>query len=399
MFTRLELAVAATSVLIMLFLFMGSASALQRYLPVREGFTPLYLFDSGERWLPCALDFDNDWDVSNNYANYEAMLARGVRPKTTIYYREIWRDNYVIYHFMDYEVYNGFVNVHEHDTEGGVMVFVRDNKPFLMLIAAHGAWRTVRVSEPWEIWVYVAYGSHAKGYYSCWDFRKDGAPTGDYCDGEWRVEPGRLRLVPVEALMEEVARHENEVLDRMYRDALRVSPEAVGERCWLWWHQWWWNLPPENLVAAEYRPLLTVAPSLPPLSVWQRAVSAPYFLRLAPLVVAGAFGLALLWRRAVVWLPFFGMLATVGLFVGSYLSYPPQERAFAPHAVVVRNVPFMLLSCVSALAGWFVRWGGRLLGGAVLPLSLCYLYVAISPSFPVALGLTALLLLLIWRLV
>jgi len=142
--------------------FMGATAAtahhvLITYVPRHQQFLPLLIFDSGEEFFPCAVDFDGDLDPTNNHERYTTSAP------PVIYYAVVRRENYTVYEYWIYYAYNPAVNIHEHDLERAY-VFVRGGKPVILAASAHHWWNLYRVDRMEDLYLYVEKGGHAMAH-------------------------------------------------------------------------------------------------------------------------------------------------------------------------------------------------------------------------------------------
>jgi hypothetical protein len=336
---KAEIIAAGLGVLVILVLAGWAGAVVDRFVPNRQGYAPVLFFDSGERYLPCAIDFDGDWDTANNYFRYDRDKVPIV-----VYTKTYERENYVVFGYFFYYVYNDFINVHQNDAET-CFVFVKGDTPFYIVRFAHGRPSVQRIYSIHEDYAYVQRGSHA-----LYGSLTEAFP----CDGYKRVLPSEVEFRDV--MEAYVHRREFEVpmlVDNRRVGIFRYSvPGDINIQPW-WYYDWFWE--PERLLSEEQREEIAAGLSAVPLSWWRALPSVTQLVTRMPFYVAGAFLLAFLFRRGLLVVSIAATLAVVACLVGCYVKLHPSELPLSAALVVLRVAPFALGAIGGAGMGFALR--------------------------------------------
>jgi hypothetical protein len=344
---RAELIAVATGILIILALAGWAGAVVDRFIPNREGYAPVLFFDSQEKYLPCTIDFDGDWDTANNYFHYD----RGKVP-IAIYTKTYERENYVVFGYFFYYAYNDFVNVHQNDAET-CFVFTKSGAPVFIVRFAHGKPSAQRIYSIHEDYAYVQRGSHA-----LYGSLAEAFP----CDGYERVLPSEIQFRDV---MEAYA-HRGEFEVPVIMGGERVSvfkysvPGDVDIKPW-WYYDWFWE--PERLLDNQQREEIAVGASAVPLSWWGVLPRATTVVTSLPFFLAGSFVAGFLFRRGCLVLTIVAVLVVVAIVVGCLRFYGPAEVELSTAMAILRNSPYALGVIGASAMGFALRTlAGRRIG-------------------------------------
>jgi len=326
--------IAVFGVLFVLFAYGGWAGGVvARYVPNRSNFVPLFFFDSSEQYYPTTINFDGTWNTADSHEHYDRDSA-----PLALYYKEVRKENYVIYEFFPWYAYNHFINLHEVDPEKGVKIWVRDNVPFLFAISPHGEWKVKRVYSVNDLYAYVQRGSHGLYFSSL-----EAIP----CDAQVRILPDNWLLIPVEDAMA----HENDFLDVNGYFLI----DEPGDLSKPWWTNDKYFYDPDNLIIEEfpeYSSLLTGEAKIP-LSVVGAMPSLTTFLINASILILGAFVCGFLWKqKAWALLSLLAFLVISGIMIFSLVRYPPAEKSLSTAVITLNILPYGF-AVIGALSGGF----------------------------------------------
>lgn len=242
--TILMIATIVTSLVFIVSIFFIADTIVKTWIPKPFGYIPLFIHDSAEKYFPCRIDFDGDWNPMNNHERYSPTVT------PALYYSIIYRENYTVYQFWIYHVYNDFINLHEHDAER-IFVFVKDDKPVILAASAHMFWNISRVYDVKDLYVFVERGSHAMSHTRL-GFTETGAKYLIICDGRGRrILPDEFELIPIEVAMQ----REKELVDP-HKCFWTNEPGDLVQPWWVFEKGFY---EPENILPPEYRKILGIA--------------------------------------------------------------------------------------------------------------------------------------------